>query len=411
MGKLMKYEWKKQRTSRMIVMVALAVCVLTFLGGMLVEKDALMGISATLLLVGSYFVVFYMGIESILILNRDLKTKQSYMIWMTPKSVWEILGAKFVVAIAQMFFVFALYAIVGLLCFVGTIQYVGELGNVFAIIRDSFIRVSGEGQLIAQIIWNLLCIFVGWTEVVMVGYLAVIVSRTILRDSKYAGGISIVAFFVITFIIEKIYNLISNVLPNVEVAGNSFFGGSDPFCHLFRRNAAGNHVRGVRPVGAGALVEQLVQLFPGAALDDRAVGVALDASIAGVKGLVQQYYCAVFPGVVCAVRVQHCAAAAGDHSILCAERPDRLSLFLPEIRFAVLGENVRDGLAFLFYDISVCVDQRQPQLFRQDLAHCGLAAAHKAAKKNRHAVPHFLAFCSSISSSMSQMMDSICASL
>ena len=61
MGKLMKYEWKKQRTSRMIVMVALAVCVLTFLGGMLVEKDALMGISATLLLVGSYFVVFYMG--------------------------------------------------------------------------------------------------------------------------------------------------------------------------------------------------------------------------------------------------------------------------------------------------------------------------------------------------------------
>lgn len=72
-------------------------------GGMLVEKDALMGISATLLLVGSFFVVFYMGIESILILNRDLKTKQSYMIWMTPKSVWEILGAKFVVAIAQMF--------------------------------------------------------------------------------------------------------------------------------------------------------------------------------------------------------------------------------------------------------------------------------------------------------------------
>ena len=38
MGKLMKYEWKKQRTSRMIVMVALAVCVLTFLGGVMVEK-------------------------------------------------------------------------------------------------------------------------------------------------------------------------------------------------------------------------------------------------------------------------------------------------------------------------------------------------------------------------------------
>lgn len=154
------------------------------------------------------------------------------MIWMTPKSVWEILGAKFVVAIAQMFFVFALYAIAGLLCFVGMLQYVGELGNVFAIIRDSFIRVSGEGQLIAQIIWNLFCIFVGWTEVVMVGYLAVIGSRTILRNSKYAGGISIVAFFGITFIIEKIYNLISNVLPNVEVAGDSLFGVGYPAYYI-----------------------------------------------------------------------------------------------------------------------------------------------------------------------------------
>ena len=216
----------------MIVMVALAVCVLTFLGGVMVEKDALMGVSAMLLLVGSFFVVFYMGIESILILNRDLKTKQSYMIWMTPKSVWEILGAKFVVAIVQMFFVFALYVIAGLLCFVGMLQYVGELGNVFAIIRDSFIQLSGEGQLIAQIIWNLFCIFVGWIEVVMVGYLAVIGSRTILRNSKYAGGISIVAFFGITFIIEKIYNLISHVLPNVEVEGDSFFGVGYPAYYI-----------------------------------------------------------------------------------------------------------------------------------------------------------------------------------
>ena len=127
---------------------------------------------------------------------------------------------------------FALYVIAGLLCFVGMLQYVGELGNVFAIIRDSFIQLSGEGQLIAQIIWNLFCIFVGWIEVVMVGYLAVIGSRTILRNSKYAGGISIVAFFGITFIIEKIYNLISNVLPNVEVEGDSFFGVGYPAYYI-----------------------------------------------------------------------------------------------------------------------------------------------------------------------------------
>ena len=158
---------------------------------------------------------------------------------------------------------------------------------------------------------------------------------------------------------------------------------------------------GIAPFAAERTMRQ-AQGYTGAQVR-RGVGICLDTEYKVKAGQYNED--------VCAVRVQHCAAAAGDHSILCAERPDRLSLFLPEIRFAVLGENVRDGLAFLFYDISVCVDQRQPQLFRQDLAHCGLAAAHKTAKKNRHAVPHFLAFCSSISSSMSQMMDSICASL
>ena len=38
------------------------------------------------------FVFFYMGIESLLILNRDLKTKQSHMLWMVPMQSWKILG-------------------------------------------------------------------------------------------------------------------------------------------------------------------------------------------------------------------------------------------------------------------------------------------------------------------------------
>ena len=44
------------------------------------------------------------------------------------------------------------------------------------------------------------------------------------KCSVYGNNSKSYIKFVITFIIEKIYNLISNVLPNVEVAGNSFFG-------------------------------------------------------------------------------------------------------------------------------------------------------------------------------------------
>ena len=40
------------------------------------------------------FGVFYIGLENILTLYRDLNSKQSYMLFLTPKSSYEILGAK-----------------------------------------------------------------------------------------------------------------------------------------------------------------------------------------------------------------------------------------------------------------------------------------------------------------------------
>lgn len=66
-----------------------------------------------LLFSGAFLVLLYTGIESIIVLNRDLKTKQSYILWMLPKSVWEILGAKFISAFLQMLFVFALFTAAG----------------------------------------------------------------------------------------------------------------------------------------------------------------------------------------------------------------------------------------------------------------------------------------------------------
>ena len=106
MGKLIKYEWKKQRMSRMVILIGLGVCLLLFLGGLLFQSDLTLAASILLLAFGSILVLFYTGIESILVLNRDLRTRQSYMLWMVPKSVWEILGAKYICAFLQMLFVF-----------------------------------------------------------------------------------------------------------------------------------------------------------------------------------------------------------------------------------------------------------------------------------------------------------------
>ena len=89
MGKLIKYELRKQRASRMVIFIALAIALVGFWTGILFMNNTLMGVSAAAMVFGAVFVLFYTGIEGILVFNRDLRTKQSYMLWMLPRSIWE----------------------------------------------------------------------------------------------------------------------------------------------------------------------------------------------------------------------------------------------------------------------------------------------------------------------------------
>ena len=64
-------------------------------------------------------------------------------------------------------------------------------------------------------------IFLSWTLVIMTGFLAVILARTLLIRSKFAGGLAVIFFFVINFVIERIYDLIYRIpalaaLPALE---------------------------------------------------------------------------------------------------------------------------------------------------------------------------------------------------
>ena len=74
----------------MVIGSILLVCVLGFALGMLLGREKLAAVSLAVMMMATFFVVFYVGIESILVLNRDLKTKQSYMLFLVPRSSYEI---------------------------------------------------------------------------------------------------------------------------------------------------------------------------------------------------------------------------------------------------------------------------------------------------------------------------------
>ena len=207
MGRLIKYELKKQQTSRNIILALLLVFLLAFAAGIFSDNGNMVGISMGLEIFVGMFVFFYMGIESLLILNRDLKTKQSHMLWMEPMPSWKILGAKYIAAALQIFCISAAYVLAGTACVMTMIAKEGAWKELMQAIRMGFEWLLQGNLDWITVLAILLFFFLAWTSVIATGFLAIIVSRTVLINSRFAGIVSLILFFVINGIVEYVYNL------------------------------------------------------------------------------------------------------------------------------------------------------------------------------------------------------------
>ena len=72
MLKLMKYEFRKTAFSKLILLVITAVVEIAFLLGVFLEKGNLLAIGVALLSMCAVVGVFYIGLESVIVLHRDL---------------------------------------------------------------------------------------------------------------------------------------------------------------------------------------------------------------------------------------------------------------------------------------------------------------------------------------------------
>ena len=170
MGRLIKYELKKQQTSRNIILALLLVFLLAVVVGTFTENGNTVGISVMLEMFVGMFVFFYMGIESLLILNRDLKTKQSHMLWMVPMQSWKILGAKYIAAILQIFFISAAYVLAAIACILSLIAKMDAWEELF-----KGLRIGAEWLFQGNMDWiTLMAIFLffflAWTCVIATGF-------------------------------------------------------------------------------------------------------------------------------------------------------------------------------------------------------------------------------------------------
>ena len=216
MLKLMKYELRKTAFSKLVLLVITAVAEIAFLLGVFLKKDNLLAIGIVFLFMCAIFGVIYIGIESVNALYRDLNTKQSYMLFLTPKSSYEILGAKILENGISIVMTGAFFALLSALDMTVATLYIGGLKEMIDLV-SSFMEINWSVTFTpAEAAFYFFGLLASWIVYIVNADLSVILSASVLAGKKGSGVVGFLIFMVISAVIGKALDLIP-VLQSTEL--------------------------------------------------------------------------------------------------------------------------------------------------------------------------------------------------
>lgn len=205
MLKLVKYEFSKSRFILLIATVIFVILEGWYLINYALDDMETMGVAAgflTLAAIASFFMVFVMGIVSY---SNELKSKQGYMIFMTPTSTLKIVLSKLV----YVFFLgTVVIGIVGMATLFDFKLLADKMNQEFPILEmlDLLDKAFGIDVLegITLIGLQLLTSIMSFYSVVVMAYLAITFSATVLQNNKVREIISFVLFIVIVIALARV---------------------------------------------------------------------------------------------------------------------------------------------------------------------------------------------------------------
>lgn len=201
MLKLMKYEFQKQMFSKLIMGIGLGVLGIVFLifnyTGKQNGAEAMMALMALGMMISVVYAIF----EYLTVYEKDLTTKQSYMLFLVPKGAKSILGAKMLSAILQIFVTFVMFGGAIALCFsLYCMKYEGMQAffEEVKLFLEAVFKIKLDVALVLETCFEL---FILWVFVVMLGVFLTTVMNTVLNKNKLTTVLVCVLYFVCFWLI------------------------------------------------------------------------------------------------------------------------------------------------------------------------------------------------------------------
>ncbi len=213
MSKLMKYEFRKNLLSKLVLLAFTAVGEAAFLLGLFLKWENGLVIGISTLMICGMFGILYVGIESLVTFHRDLNTKQSYMLFLTPRNSFQILGAKVVENGLTIFLTGLFYALLTFLDFTVAAIRIGRIKEFIDVIKNVLENFSVSVTVHSEdILIVFLAILASWIMTLAIGYLAIVLCATVFAGKRLSGLISFVFFLLLSWGVTSLFN----VLPDPE---------------------------------------------------------------------------------------------------------------------------------------------------------------------------------------------------
>ena len=211
MGKLIKYELRKNRTLLLVMLGVIVAIEGYFLISIASGSDRHVLISTVLMPVVGFAaaaMVFYVGISSY---SQELRQKTSYMVFMTPHSSSAIIAAKLLFTLVLGVAVSVFFAALFFIDWPLFARHFSDEFEQYATVTDLFnslLQMLGTNStsLLLTVAFTALSIFANLISVVSLAYLAITLSSTLLQNKGSRTIVAVLIFIALQYFFSWLSN-------------------------------------------------------------------------------------------------------------------------------------------------------------------------------------------------------------
>lgn len=215
MGKLMKYEFRKQLTSKFVVGILTAIAEAFCLIGIFLDIDDFFVSGFMFVFLLAVVGLCYFSFETIITYSNDLKTKQSYMLFLVPRNAYQIVGAKMVTTVLQIIGAGAAFTAI----LIGDVFLIfaknQDIEDLFEMVNE-FLTFIGMRIHLSDVIYVIALFLITWLEFVLLAMFAITLSTTFFANVKGKGIISFIIYCVISVILSETASNLTNGFAEKE---------------------------------------------------------------------------------------------------------------------------------------------------------------------------------------------------